>query len=153
MIAFEIQRERLSRGQVRRLPLPEFWSYDVTAHPGGELVFTSRDLPEAITDAAGADLADAIETAIMARIADRKPIPRAKDPGDRPFVTLSLSATIKLAIYRHMIANGWSRLELARRLDCHPMQVGRLLDLNHDTRLSLLERYLDVLGIDVELRA
>ena len=53
---------------------------------------------------------------------------------------------LKLAIYRAMQEQGVSQSELARRLGCDSRQVRRILDLDHRSRLDLLDAALKALG-------
>ena len=56
------------------------------------------------------------------------------------------ATTLELAIYQAMRDRGVSQVELARRLDCDPKDVRRLLDLMHRSRLDRLEAALRALG-------
>ena len=54
-------------------------------------------------------------------------------------VTLPALTGAKIALYELMRSSGVRTAELARRLGCGKGQVGRLLDLNHASRLDQLE--------------
>ena len=104
-----------------------------------------RELPE--VDAAG-ETADAaldqaragVLQALMARMSAHREIPAGRAAaGDDRAVTLPLQATLKLALYREMRAQGLRKIDLARRLDWHPPQIDRLLDLSHGSRLDQIE--------------
>jgi len=104
-----------------------------------------RELPE--VDAAGetADAAldrarTAVLQALMARMSAHREIPAGRaQAGDDRAVILPLQATLKLALYREMRAQGMRKIDLARRLDWHPPQIDRLLDLTHGSRLDQIE--------------
>jgi antitoxin HicB len=61
-------------------------------------------------------------------------------------VTVPPLATAKLAIYQAMLTDRINQTELAGRMGCHPRQVRRLLDLDHNSRLDQLEKALKSLG-------
>ena len=117
------------------------------------------DFPEAVTF--GEDEADAlarggqvVEIAIEGRMKDHQDIPLPSPAAGRPTVTLAATIAAKVAIYRAMRAAGINNAELARRLGWHRPQVGRLLDINHASRMDHLERVLALLGkrLDVRVR-
>jgi antitoxin HicB len=90
---------------------------------------------------------DALETAFIALIADREPIPRPSRPRrGQKLVTLPALSAAKLALYDAMREAGVRKADLARRLNWHMPQVDRLLDLRHASRMDQLETALAVLG-------
>jgi antitoxin HicB len=111
-----------------------------------------RELPE--VDAAGATADDALGQAraavleaLMGRMSAHREIPAGRAAaGDDRAVTLPLQATLKLALYREMRAQGLRKIDLARRLDWHPPQIDRLLDLSHGSRLDQIESGFRALG-------
>jgi antitoxin HicB len=109
-------------------------------------------IPEAHTfgedcEEALARAVDAIETALMGYIEDRRDIPPADaKPGRGTFVSLPALTEAKIALYSAMHAGKVGKAELARRLNCHLPQIDRLLDLNHASRLDQLEAAFRVLG-------
>lgn len=117
----------------------------------GTFVITFPDVPiahsvgrtkaEAITRAA-----DALETAFVALMADREDIPRPSPARGRRTVTLPPMDAAKVGLYRAMRAQNVTKAELARKLDCHPPQVDRLLDLRHASTLAQLEAAAACLG-------
>jgi antitoxin HicB len=135
------------------------FTYPVTlTRDDGGFVVSFPDVPEAITE--GDDEAeallhavDALETAFMAYIADRRDIPDPS-PASGPTVTLPILSAAKLALYRTMRAKGIGKAELARRMGCHLPQIDRLLDLNHRSRMDQIEAALKSLGRElvIELR-
>jgi antitoxin HicB len=68
------------------------------------------------------------------------------------FVGLPALSEAKVALYQAMRRAKVSRAELARRLGWQRSQVGRLLDLNHESRLDQIEAALAALGKKLELR-
>jgi antitoxin HicB len=97
---------------------------------------------------------DAIESAMIALIADRDPIPEPSEPGNRPTVGLPALSVAKIALYETMRDAGIGKAELAGRLGWHLRQVDRLLDLRHASRLDQIETALRALGreLHVEIR-
>lgn len=97
---------------------------------------------------------DALETAFIAMMADREDIPRPSPARGRQTITLPPMDAAKVGLYRAMRHAGVSKAELARRLDWHPPQVDRLLDLRHASRLDQLEQALACLGkrLAIEVR-
>ncbi len=109
------------------------------------------DVPEAHTvgatrEKALARAADALETAFVAIMADRKDIPRASPARGRLTIALPPLSAAKIGLYRAMRRSGVTKAELARRLDWHAPQIDRLLDLRHASRLDQIDQALRVLG-------
>jgi antitoxin HicB len=95
---------------------------------------------------------DALVSAISAIMDGKGDVPRPSPARGRPTVTLSPLDAAKVELYRAMRAGGVTKAELARRLDCHPPQVDRLLDLLHPSKLDRLERAFAALGKTIEIR-
>ncbi len=120
----------------------------------GSILVDVPDIPEAHTfgedrEEALARAADAIETALMGYIEDRRDIPAPRVPrskDSKEAVTLPALTEAKLALYMAMRTGKVGKAELARRLNCHLPQVDRLLDLGHGSRLDQLEAAFRVLG-------
>jgi antitoxin HicB len=115
------------------------------------------DVPEAHTYGhseaeALARAVDALETALSMYIGDRKPIP-VPSPMKRGCmgVALPVLAEAKIALYRALRSTRVSKAELARRLNWHPPQVDRLLDLMHAARMDQIERAFASLGKHVSI--
>jgi antitoxin HicB len=123
----------------------------LTPDDNATIMVTFPDVPEAVTfgeDEADAlaRAADALETALLGYMQDRRPIPV---PGDHPrngMVSLGLLASLKLALYEAMLARGWRKADLARALAANPRQVDRLLDLLHASTVAQLEAALAACG-------
>jgi antitoxin HicB len=90
---------------------------------------------------------DAIETALMGYIEDRRAIPPADGgTGRGPSVALPPLSEAKIELYEAMRAARVGKAEMARRLNCHLPQIDRLLNLAHASRLDQLEAAFRVLG-------
>lgn len=120
--------------------------------PEGGFTVLFPDVPEGITEGdtraeALAHAADALETALSFYVENRKPLPKAgKAKRGQVMVEVSPLAQAKLALYETMRARKVGKAELARRLDCHLMQIDRLLDLCHASKLEQVAKALAVLG-------
>lgn len=119
---------------------------------GDSLVAEFPDVPEAIT--AGKNKPGALEWAQDALIVAltgyfdaRRDIPKPSKP-KRNQATVILPPLIasKLAIYQTMRDQGVTQAELANRMGCDPRQVRRLLDLDHHSRMDLIDDALHELG-------
>jgi len=119
------------------------YSVKLSRDTNGTILVDVPAIPEAHTfgedrDEALSRAVDAIETALMGYIQQRRPIPASSSSG-KVVVTLPALTEAKVALYSAMLASGTGKAELARRLNCHLPQVDRLLDLNHASRLDQLE--------------
>jgi len=134
-------------------------NYPVHLQPAieGGFVVSFPDVPEAITQ--GDDEAEALlravyalETAMEFYTDDGKDLPHASAPvGDQFTVRPTAQACIALSIYQIMRDQGVRKSELARRLGWHMMQVDRLLDPNHASKLNQVETALAALGRRLEV--
>lgn len=97
---------------------------------------------------------DALETAFMIYIEDRRPIPEPSPVKDHHVITVPVLSEAKLALYRAMISGRIKKTELARRLGVHMPQVDRLLDLSHASRIEQIEAALRAAGkrLTIEVR-
>ncbi len=140
---------------------PSMLTYPVILERDGDSILVSfPDVPRAHTfgdsEADALDRAgDALETAFIAIMADRKAIPRASPARGRPTVSLPPLSAAKVGLYAAMRRAGVTKAELARRLGWHAPQVDRLLDLRHASRLDQLDRALRAVGkrLVVDVRA
>ena len=121
----------------------------LTPDDNDTILVTAPDLPDATTfgedrEDALARAVDAIETALMGRMADRDEIP---DPSAAApdYVELPALSVAKIALYRAMRSEGVGKAALAKRLGVALPQIDRLLDLRHQSRLDALERALGAL--------
>jgi antitoxin HicB len=134
--------------------------YPVRLEPdtNGSIRVDFPDVPEAHTFGEDSDEAlvhavDALESAFMLYIEDRRDIPKPS-PVKRKGHSVALSALTeaKLALYSTMRADGVGKAELAHRLNCHLPQVDRLLDLRHSSRLDQLESAFRALGKELSVQ-
>ena len=123
----------------------------------GTILVTCPDLPEVTTfgdDEAEAlsHAVDAIETAIIGLMTDRKDIPSpSKLAKGQVLVSLPVLSTMKIALYQAMRTEGVRKTDLGRRMGLHLPQVDRLLDLRHSTKVEQLEAALRTLGRSVQV--
>ncbi len=110
------------------------------------------DLPEALTcgddpEDAMAEAEDCLATAIAARISEGAEIPPPSPlkRGQR-LIAVPVETAAKAALYLAVRESGMSKAELSRRLGMAPMEVRRLLDPRHPTKLPRLSRALAALG-------
>jgi antitoxin HicB len=120
------------------------------------LLVTCPDLPEVTTfgeDEADAlrHVADAIEEALAARIADREDIPDPSPAAGRATVVLPALVAAKVELYRTALAQGVTKAELGRRLVLHGPQVDRLFDLRHASKIEQIDRALRTMGKRLEV--
>ncbi len=121
----------------------------LTPDDNDTVLVTVPDLPDATTfgedrEDALARAVDAIETALMGRMADREAIPESSTEAP-DHVELPALSVAKIALYRAMRAEGVGKAALAKRLGVALPQIDRLLDLRHHSRLDALERALAAL--------
>lgn len=108
------------------------------------------DFPEAVTfgetvKEAKMQAVDAIETAMMARIADRELIPLPHKKG-RQTVELRPAIAAKVALWNAMLSKGMGKAAVARKLKWHLPQVDRVLDVRHSSTLDSLQEALAATG-------
>jgi len=118
------------------------------------------DIPEAHTFGDSRDEAlehaiEALEVALSFYIDEGKELPKSSTKRGRSVVRPSLIAEMKLGIYQSMRVAKIRKTDLARRMGVALMQINRLLDLTHSSRIEQLEAAYGALGkrIHVELEA
>src|SRR5665213_3114419 len=116
------------------------------------VLVTFPDIPEAVTYGADQTEAlqrapDALETALMAYIEDRRPIPRPS-PARRGKKTVAIPvlSEAKVALYEAMLSRRMRKAGLARILGVHMPQIDRLLDLSHSSKIEQIEAALRAVG-------
>lgn len=132
----------------------EDFAYPVVLEAAAEggYVVKFPDVPEAITQGedeaeALARAQDALETALEFYVDDGAALPAAsKAKRGQPVVRPSALACMKLAVYAAMVEEKVRKTELARRLGWHLMQVDRLLDVHHASRIDQIEAALTAMG-------
>lgn len=115
----------------------------------GTVMATSPDFPELTTfgedrDEAIARAVHALEEAIAARIHDRIDIPSPSRGESYAF--LPTLTSVKVMLYQGMRDQRVGKAELARRLGWHLPQVDRVLDLQHKSRLDMMDAALGAIG-------
>lgn len=119
---------------------------------GDSLIAEFPDIPEAMTVGSSEDNAltwaqDALVVALSGYLDDRRAIPKPSKPKTgQKTVTLPPLVASKLAIYQAMREQGVTQAQLAAKLHCDARQIRRLLDLDHHSRLDLIDDALHVLG-------
>ena len=132
-------------------------AYPITLeNDDGALLATSPDFPELTSfgddsDDALAHAVDALEEAIAARMSYRQEIP-LPSRGEN-LVPLPTLTSAKVMLYRAMLENGIGKAELSRRLGCHMPQVDRLLDLNHSSRMNMIDAAMRAVGLRLSISA
>jgi len=122
-------------------------------YQGGQVGAFFTDVPEAIT--AGANEAealdraqDALTVALSAYLDDGRPLPvPSKAKRGQPLVVLPPRVAIKLAIHEAMCEQGITQAQLGELLRIDGRQVRRILNLDHESKLSQLEAALGALGL------
>ncbi|MEJ0063473.1 MAG: type II toxin-antitoxin system HicB family antitoxin [Alphaproteobacteria bacterium] len=126
---------------------------DAAQHNPGErgFVVTFPDVPEAITqgdslEEALAHASDALETGLSFYVDQGKDLPKPSARRRRPLIFPSLRGEMKLGLYQQMRTQKITKTALARRMGKHLMEVDRLLDLTHHSRIDQVEAAYAALG-------
>lgn len=107
-----------------------------------EAITSGRDRPDALLQAS-----DCLEEAIAGRIADGLEIPEPSPvKGRQVLVSLPAPMAAKVALYLALKEGSESQIELSRRLKIHPLELRRMLDPRHPTKLVRIQRVLEALG-------
>ena len=130
-------------------------SYPVTlkSYKGGQVGVFFADVPEAITagtnEVEALDRAqDALTVALSSYLDDGRPLPvPSKAKRGQPMVVLPPRVAIKLAIHEAMCEEDVTQAQLGELLSIDGRQVRRILDLDHESKLSQLEAALAALGL------
>lgn len=119
---------------------------------GSSIIAEFPDVPEAMTVGADNDNAlewaqDALVVALSGYLDDRRNIPKPSKPKSGQ-MTVALPPLIasKLAIYQAMQDQKVTQADLAEKLHCDARQIRRLLDLDHHSRMDLIDDALHELG-------
>ncbi|HEU5280673.1 MAG TPA: type II toxin-antitoxin system HicB family antitoxin [Gammaproteobacteria bacterium] len=116
------------------------------------IIVAFPDVPEAMTvglNEAHALLQaeDALIVALSGYLEDKRDIPKpSKAKANQVVIVLPPLIASKLAIYQAMRDQNVSQSALAHRLHCDARQVRRLLDLDHHSRMDLIDDALHELG-------
>ena len=124
----------------------------------GGFVVNFPDVPEALTQGedeaeALARAVDALETALEFYVEEGKELPKpSKAKRGQHVVQPPAIASMKLAVYAAMLEGKVRKTDLARRLGWHLMQVDRLLDLHHASRIEQIEQALNAMDRRLSIR-
>lgn len=127
------------------------------ADAAGGFVVSFPDVPEAHSqgedrEEALARAVDALETALEFYLEEGNALPIPSRPKrGQEVVSPSVLATLKLSIYQAMVTDKVRKTELAKRLGKHLMQIDRLLDLNHSSRIEEIEAALTALNREIRI--
>ena len=132
-------------------------AYPVTFkhYASGQIGAFFADVPEAITtgasEAEALDRAqDALVVALSSYLDDGRPLPiPSKTKRGQTVVVLAPRVALKLAIHAAMREQGMTQAQLGQRLGIDGRQVRRILDLDHESKLSQLEAALAAFGLRV----
>lgn len=123
----------------------------------GQYVVTCRDLPlmasvgESVEDAL-VEAVEGIVSAIAIEIEERRPVPQASAPENGEYVVnVPVLVAMKVALHNAMIETGTRKAELARKLGQKGPQIDRLLDVEHSSKVEMVELALHQLNRNVEL--
>jgi antitoxin HicB len=130
-------------------------SYPVTlkSYNGGQVGVFFADVPEAITagtnEVEALDRAqDALTVALSSYLDDGRALPvPSKAKRGQLMVVVPPRVAIKLAIHEAMCEQGVTQVQLGELLGIDGRQVRRILDLDHESKLSQLEAALAALGL------
>ena len=130
-------------------------TYPVTLkrYQDGQVGVFFADVPEAITagknEAEALDRAqDALTVALSGYLDDGRALPvPSKAKRGQPVVGLPPRVAIKLAIHEAMCEQGVTQARLGELLGIDGRQVRRILNLDHESKLSQLEAALASLGL------
>lgn len=125
----------------------------VEADPGGGLIVTFADVPEAIT--AGDDRAEALVNgrealglALRGIALEGRPLPVPVAQEGTP-IAVDADTAAKLAVIAAFRESAISKSELARRLHKTETEARRILDPDHGTKIGLLQDALRALGREI----
>ena len=147
--------ERMANHDTRMLSYP----ISLTPDDNGTLLVTFPDVPEAITvgddeEDAKVQALDALEAAFEIYFAQKRSIPMpSKAKRGQPVVTLPALVTAKVLLADEMLRQNVRKAELARRLSVNQVQVDRLLNFGHSSKIEMVESAFAVLGKRLDVRA
>ncbi len=97
---------------------------------------------------------DALSTMIQEHIRNGEDLPRPGKPRGRKYRMIRLPAlqAAKVELYQAFAASGLRKAEIARRMGISKVNVDRLFDLNHHSRLDRMEAAFKALGKDLAIQ-
>ena len=126
---------------------------NLRSYPDGTVGVFFPDVPEAATagktrTAALKAAEDALTLALSSYVDDGRTVPDgSRARRGQVLVYLPPLAALQLAIHDAMVRQGITQAALASRLGVDGRQVRRILDLDHESKLSQLEAALGALGL------
>jgi antitoxin HicB len=137
------------------------YTYSLEREENGWWLVRFPGVPEALTEGeteteARGLAVDCLVTALEGYLHAGRPLPpegAGQDGADRAI--LPSLVTAKLAVHEAMRASGWSRSKLAVELGVTENAVRRLLDLRHNSHMSMIDEALARMGrrLSIELPA
>jgi antitoxin HicB len=129
------------------------YPYTVFQSEDGAWQVRFPDVPEALTEGDTEDEAHALaEDVLLAALGGlakvKRDLPVPSDTGPF-FVVVPMLQSAKLALYQAMREHGLNKVTLAHKLGKQEGEVRRMLDLDHQTKISTLENALWQLGKQV----
>lgn len=129
------------------------FDYPVTVHEEAGSVWVScDDVPEMASagdtvDEALLDAVEGLESALSLYVDRRQSIPLpSKGKAGQSIVRLPALTSAKIALWNTMLAQNVGKAELAHRLGVNRVQVDRLVDLLHGSKIEAVEHALAILG-------
>jgi len=125
----------------------------LTTYANGQMGASFVDVPEAVTagntEAQTLDrVQDALVVALSSYLDDGRPLPKpSKAKGGQRLVLVPPRAAIKLAINQAMRDQSMTQAQFGEKIGVDGKQVRRILDLDHESKLSQLESALAALGL------
>ena len=133
------------------------YRYELEEQENGWWMVRFPGVPEALTEGATqveavAHALDCLVTALEGYMKAGAPIPRkgATQVG-RNHISLPSLVTAKLAVYETMRKLGWSKVRLAGELGMSENSVRRLLDLNHNSHLWIVDEALAKMNAELSI--
>ena len=133
------------------------YRYDLHEQENGWWLVQFPGVPEALTEGATQDEAvasalDCLVVALEGYMKGGAPIPRkgASHVG-KNHITLPSLVTAKLAVYETMRKLGWSKVRLAEELGMPENSVRRLLDLNHNSHMWIIDEALAKMNVELAI--
>ncbi|PHM47256.1 hypothetical protein [Xenorhabdus miraniensis] len=103
-------------------------------------------------DEAILEAVEGLVTAIAIEIDERSPIPLGSAPKDGEYVVnVPVLVAMKAALHNAMIETGTRKSELARKMGQKPIQIDRLFDVEHSSKVETVELALHKLNRNVEV--
>lgn len=124
---------------------------DLRPQEDGGFVVNFPDVPEALTEGddradALAEASDCLAEALAGRIRNKKEFPAPSPAHGRPLVGPDPVIAAKAALYQALAEAGITNVELGRRMGVSEVEVRRLLDPRHNSKIGRLDEALAALG-------